>query len=119
MYSGKKAIVFSLFGIAFGYFCHRMILLYDSLPNQPPIEKIAYLFSDGQKVLMQQPWEFGFTKRSLLALSQGFCLCAWSIFMFRQGRKSTVKERNMARHALGQERKRDSFTVKIPLTTRF
>ncbi len=49
MYSGKKAIVFSLFGIAFGYFCHRMILLYDSLPNQPPIEKIAYLFSDGQK----------------------------------------------------------------------
>ncbi|MCC9702686.1 type IV secretory system conjugative DNA transfer family protein [Streptococcus agalactiae] len=72
MYSGKKAIVFSLFGIAFGYFCHRMILLYDSLPNQPPIEKIAYLFSDGQKVLMQQPWEFGFTKRSLLAFVSGF-----------------------------------------------
>ena len=72
MYSGKKAIVFSLFGIAFGYFCHRMILLYDSLPNQPPIEKIAYLFSDGQKVLMQQPWEFGFTKRSFLAFVLGF-----------------------------------------------
>ena len=36
MVSGKKVFIFGVLGIAFGYFCHRLVLLYDSLPNQPP-----------------------------------------------------------------------------------
>lgn len=35
MASGKKAFIFGVLGLAFGYFCHRLVLLYDSLPNQP------------------------------------------------------------------------------------
>lgn len=43
MYSRQKAFVFGLLGLAFGYFCHRLTLLYDSLTNAPPMERIAYL----------------------------------------------------------------------------
>lgn len=47
MYSGKKTLVFGVLGLAFGYFCHRLVLLYDSLPNQPPIEHLAYILGEG------------------------------------------------------------------------
>ena len=39
MYSRQTAFVFGLLGLAFGYFCHRLILLYDSLTNAPPMER--------------------------------------------------------------------------------
>ena len=29
MYDGKKAMVFGSLGLAFGYFCHRLVLLWD------------------------------------------------------------------------------------------
>lgn len=38
MVSGKKVFIFGILGLALGYFCHRLVLLYDSLPNQPPLE---------------------------------------------------------------------------------
>lgn len=36
MVSGKKVFIFGILGLALGYFCHRLVLLYDSLPNQHP-----------------------------------------------------------------------------------
>ncbi len=33
MVSGKKVFIFGILGLALGYFCHRLVLLYDSLPN--------------------------------------------------------------------------------------
>ncbi|EHI69583.1 hypothetical protein STRIC_1183 [Streptococcus ictaluri 707-05] len=71
MYSGKKAILFTGFGLALGYFCHRLVLLYDSLPNQPPLERLAYLLGDGQNQVLNPLWNFAFTGKSLLVFVFG------------------------------------------------
>ena len=69
MYDGKKAMVFGSLGLAFGYFCHRLVLLYDSLPNQPPLERFGYLLGEGQNQVLNPLWNGNFTGRSFL----GFC----------------------------------------------
>ena len=69
MVSGKKVFIFGVLGIAFGYFCHRLVLLYDSLPNQPPLERLAYLLGEGQNQVLNPLWNGHFTGRSVL----GFC----------------------------------------------
>ncbi len=56
MVSGKKAFIFGIFGLALGYFCHRLVLLYDSLPNQPPLERLAYLLGEGQNHVLNPLW---------------------------------------------------------------
>ena len=65
MYDGKKAMVFGSLGLAFGYFCHRLVLLYDSLPNQPPLERFGYLLGEGQNQVLNPLWNGNFTGRSL------------------------------------------------------
>ncbi|EHG13671.1 hypothetical protein HMPREF9682_00661 [Streptococcus intermedius F0395] len=72
MYSTKKAMVFGSLGLAIGYFCHRLVLLYDSLPNQPPLEKIAFLLDKGQDLVFVPLWNFSFTGRSFVAFLLGF-----------------------------------------------
>lgn len=72
MYSTKKAMVFGSLGLALGYFCHRLVLLYDSLPNQPPLEKIAFLLDKSQDLVFVPLWNFSFTGRSFVAFLLGF-----------------------------------------------
>ena len=69
MVSGKKVFIFGILGLALGYFCHRLVLLYDSLPNQPPLERLAYLLGEGQNQVLNPLWNGHFTGRSVL----GFC----------------------------------------------
>lgn len=56
MVSGKKVCIFGILGLALGYFCHRLVLLYDSLPNQPPLERLAYLLGEGQNQVLNPLW---------------------------------------------------------------
>ncbi|HEM6149188.1 TPA: type IV secretory system conjugative DNA transfer family protein, partial [Streptococcus suis] len=71
MYSRQKAFVFGLLGLAFGYFCHRLTLLYDSLTNAPPMERFAYLLGEGGNQVFNPLWLFSFTQKSLLAFILG------------------------------------------------
>ena len=72
MYSRQKAFVFGLLGLAFGYFCHRLTLLYDSLTNAPPMERFAYLLGEGLNQVFNPLWLFALLKNLFLPLSLGF-----------------------------------------------
>lgn len=114
MYSGKKAICFSLLGIALGYFCHRMILLYDILPNQPPIERIAYLLTNLQNEIVRQPWEFGFTKRSLLAFILGFLTMCLAYLYISTGKKVYREGAEYGSARFGTKKEKKAFYSKNP-----
>ncbi|MFS9029891.1 VirD4-like conjugal transfer protein, CD1115 family [Streptococcus anginosus] len=87
MYSTKKAMVFGSLGLALGYFCHRLVLLYDSLPNQPPLEKIAFLLDKGQDLVFVPLWNFSFTGRSFVAFLLGFLTMLLSYLYMATGQK--------------------------------
>ena len=87
MYSTKKAMVFGSLGLALGYFCHRLVLLYDSLPNQPPLEKIAFLLDKGQDLVFVPLWNFSFTGRSFVAFLLGFLTMLLAYLYMATGQK--------------------------------
>lgn len=87
MYSTKKAMVFGSLGLALGYFCHRLVLLYDSLPNQPPLEKIAFLLDKGQDLVFVPLWNFSFTGRSFVAFLLGFLTMLLDYLYMATGQK--------------------------------
>lgn len=72
MVSGKKVFIFGILGLALGYFCHRLVLLYDSLPNQPPLERLVYLLGEGQNQVLNPLWNGNFTGKSVLGFCFGF-----------------------------------------------
>ena len=73
MYSRQKAFVFGLLGLAFGCFCHRLTLLYDSLTNAPPMETICLPLRRGVKSGFQSFMAiFLLLKNLFLPLSLGF-----------------------------------------------
>ena len=55
MTNRPKQIVFAMLGLALGYVCHRMSLLYDQLTNLPVFERWAYLVMNGQEELIKNP----------------------------------------------------------------
>ncbi|MCB8556006.1 VirD4-like conjugal transfer protein, CD1115 family [Streptococcus vestibularis] len=87
MYPTKKAMVFGSLGLALGYFCHRLVLLYDSLPNQPPLEKIAFLLDKGQDLVFVPLWNFSFTGRSFVAFLLGFLTMLLAYLYMATGQK--------------------------------
>ncbi len=72
MYSRQKAFVFGLLGLAFGYFCHRLTLLYDSLTNAPPMDRLAYILGEGLNQVFNPLWLLLLLKNLFLPLSLGF-----------------------------------------------
>ncbi|MGG6799924.1 UNVERIFIED_CONTAM: type IV secretory system conjugative DNA transfer family protein [Streptococcus canis] len=87
MYSAKKAMLFSSLGLALGYFCHRLVLLYDSLPNQPPLEKIGFLLDKGQDLVFVPLCNFSFTGRSFVAFLLGFMIMLLVYLYMATGQK--------------------------------
>lgn len=65
-----KFLLFAFFGLLVGYLCHRLRLAYDSLSHLPIVERINAI--DLWALLKQAPFDFGFTKQSILAFLMGF-----------------------------------------------
>ncbi|PRT62763.1 conjugal transfer protein TraG [Streptococcus anginosus] len=115
MYSGKKTLVFGVLGLAFGYFCHRLVLLYDSLPNQPPIEHLAYLLGEGQKQVLHPLWDVNFTGKSFLGFLFGLMTMGFVYLYISTGKKVYREGAEYGSARFGNSRERKAFTSKNPL----
>lgn len=115
MYSGKKAIVFGSLGVVFGYFCHRLVLLYESLPNQPPIERLAYLLGEGQNQVLHPLWDVNFTGKSFLGFLFGLVTMGLVYLYISTGKKVYREGAEYGSARFGNSRERKAFASKNPL----
>lgn len=114
MYSTRKIIFFSSLGLVFGYFCHRLVLLYESLPNQPPMEKFSYLLRDGQNEVLNPLWKFNFTKASLIGFILGFTSMLLFFIYFSSGKKVYREGIEYGSARFGNHQEQKSFYSKNP-----
>ncbi|HEO6670632.1 TPA: type IV secretory system conjugative DNA transfer family protein [Streptococcus agalactiae] len=114
MVSGKKAFIFGVLGIALGYFCHRLVLLYDSLPNQPPLERLAYLLGEGQNHVLNPLWNGNFTGRSFLGFCFGIVKMGLVYLYVSTGQKVYREGAEYGSARFGNSRERKAFLSKNP-----
>ena len=114
MYSGKKAISFGVLGLALGYFCHRLVLLYDSLPNQPPLERFTYLLGEGQNQVLNPLWNGNFTGRSVLGFCFGFVTMGFVYLYVSTGQKVYREGTEYGSARFGNSHERKAFISKNP-----
>jgi len=114
MYSGKKAVSFGVLGLAFGYFCHRLVLLYDSLPNQPPLERFAYLLGEGQNQVLNPLWNGNFTGRSVLGFCFGFVTMGFVYLYVSTGQKVYREGAEYGSARFGNSHESKAFISKNP-----
>ncbi|HEO6773547.1 TPA: type IV secretory system conjugative DNA transfer family protein [Streptococcus agalactiae] len=114
MVSGKKVCIFGILGLALGYFCHRLVLLYDSLPNQPPLERLAYLLGEGQNQVLNPLWNGHFTGRSVLGFCFGFVTMGLVYLYVSTGQKVYREGAEYGSARFGNSRERKSFLSKNP-----
>lgn len=114
MVSGKKVFIFGILGLAFGYFCHRLVLLYDSLPNQPPLERLAYLLGEGQNQVLNPLWNGNFTGKSVLGFCFGFVTMGLVYLYVSTGQKVYREGAEYGSARFGNNRERKSFLSKNP-----
>lgn len=114
MVSGKKVFIFGVLGIAFGYFCHRLVLLYDSLPNQPPLERLAYLLGEGQNQVLKPLWNGHFTGRSVLGFCFGIVTMGLVYLYVSNGQKVYREGAEYGSARFGNNRERKAFVSKNP-----
>lgn len=115
MASGKKAFIFGVLGLSFGYFCHRLVLLYDSLPNQPSIERFAYLLGEGQNQVLNPLWKGNFTGRSVLGFCFGFVTIGLVYLYVSTGQRVYREGAEYGSARFGNNRERKAFISKNPL----
>lgn len=115
MASGKKAFIFGVLGLSFGYFCHRLVLLYDSLPNQPSIERFAYLLGEGQNQVLNPLWKGNFTGRSVLGFCFGFVTMGLVYLYVSTGQRVYREGAEYGSARFGNNRERKAFISKNPL----
>lgn len=115
MASGKKAFIFGVLGLAFGYFCHRLVLLYDSLPNQPSIERFAYLLGEGQNQVLNPLWKGNFTGKSILGFCFGFVTMGLVYLYVSTGQRVYREGAEYGSARFGNNRERKAFISKNPL----
>ncbi|HEO6688677.1 TPA: type IV secretory system conjugative DNA transfer family protein [Streptococcus agalactiae] len=114
MVSGKKAFIFGVLGLALGYFCHRLVLLYDSLPNQPPLERLAYLLGEGQNQVLNPLWNGNFTGKSVLGFCFGLVTMGLVYLYVSTGQKVYREGAEYGSARFGNNRERKSFLSKNP-----
>ncbi|MCE2056830.1 VirD4-like conjugal transfer protein, CD1115 family [Streptococcus thermophilus] len=114
MVSGKKVFIFGILGLALGYFCHRLVLLYDSLPNQPPLERLAYLLGEGQNQVLNPLWNGHFTGRSVLGFCFGLVTVGLVYLYVSTGQKVYREGAEYGSARFGNNRERKSFLSKNP-----
>ncbi|MFN8649862.1 VirD4-like conjugal transfer protein, CD1115 family [Streptococcus sp.] len=114
MVSGKKVFIFGILGLAFGYFCHRLVLLYDSLPNQPPLERLAYLLGEGQNQVLNPLWNGNFTGKSILGFCFGFVTMGLVYLYVSTGQKVYREGAEYGSARFGNNRERKAFLSKNP-----
>ncbi|HEM4227983.1 TPA: type IV secretory system conjugative DNA transfer family protein, partial [Streptococcus suis] len=114
MYSRQKAFVFGLLGLAFGYFCHRLTLLYDSLTNAPPMERIAYLLGEGLNQVFNPLWLFSFTQKSLLAFILGVLTMTLVYLYVSTGQKVYREGEEYGSARFGNSKEKRNFYSKNP-----
>ncbi|MEI4310777.1 VirD4-like conjugal transfer protein, CD1115 family [Streptococcus suis] len=115
MYSRQKAFVFGLLGLAFGYFCHRLTLLYDSLTNAPPMERIAYLLGEGLNQVFNPLWLFSFTQKSLLAFILGVLTMTLVYLYVSTGQKVYREGEEYGSARFGNSKEKRNFYSKNPI----
>ncbi|HEM4788946.1 TPA: type IV secretory system conjugative DNA transfer family protein [Streptococcus suis] len=114
MVSGKKVFIFGILGLALGYFCHRLVLLYDSLPNQPPLERLAYLLGEGQNQVLNPLWNGNFTGKSILGFCFGFVTMGLVYLYVSTGQKVYREGAEYGSARFGNNRERKAFLSKNP-----
>ncbi|HEM3703596.1 TPA: type IV secretory system conjugative DNA transfer family protein, partial [Streptococcus suis] len=114
MYSRRKAFVFGLLGLAFGYFCHRLILLYDSLTNAPPMERFAYLLGEGINQVFNPLWQFTFTQKSFLAFILGVLTMTLVYLYVSTGQKVYREGEEYGSARFGTSKEKRNFYSKNP-----
>lgn len=114
MVSGKKVFIFGILGLALGYFCHRLVLLYDSLPNQPPLERLAYLLGEGQNQVLNPLWNGNFTGKSVLGFCFGFVTMGLVYLYVSTGQKVYREGAEYGSARFGNSRERKAFLSKNP-----
>ncbi|WP_430596275.1 VirD4-like conjugal transfer protein, CD1115 family [Streptococcus gallolyticus] len=114
MVSGKKVFIFGVLGLALGYFCHRLVLLYDSLPNQPPLERLAYLLGEGQNQVLNPLWNGHFTSRSVLGFCFGFVTMGLVYLYVSTGQKVYREGAEYGSARFGNSHERKAFISKNP-----
>ena len=117
MVSGKKVFIFGILGLALGYFCHRLVLLYDNLPNQPPLERLAYLLGEGQNQVLNPLWNGNFTGKSVLGFCFGFVTMGLVYLYVSTGQKVYREGAEYGSARFGNNRERKAFLSKNPLMT--
>ena len=114
MVSGKKVFIFGILGLALGYFCHRLVLLYDSLPNQPPLERLVYLLGEGQNQVLNPLWNGNFTGKSVLGFCFGFVTMGLVYLYVSTGQKVYREGAEYGSARFGNNRERKAFLSKNP-----
>lgn len=114
MVSGKKVFIFGILGLALGYFCHRLVLLYDSLPNQPPLERFAYLLGEGQNQVLNPLWNGNFTGKSVLGFCFGLVTVGLVYLYVSTGQKVYREGAEYGSARFGNSRERKAFISKNP-----
>ncbi|MFH6701315.1 type IV secretory system conjugative DNA transfer family protein [Streptococcus suis] len=114
MVSGKRVFIFGILGLALGYFCHRLVLLYDSLPNQPPLERLVYLLGEGQNQVLNPLWNGNFTGKSVLGFCFGFVTMGLVYLYVSTGQKVYREGAEYGSARFGNNRERKAFLSKNP-----
>lgn len=114
MYFRWKALVFGFLGLAFGYFCHRLTLLYDSLTNAPPMERFAYLLGEGLNQVFNPLWLFSFTRKSLLAFILGVITMSLVYLYVSTGQKVYREGEEYGSARFGTSKEKRFFYSKNP-----
>lgn len=114
MTNRPKQIVFAMLGLALGYVCHRMSLLYDQLTNLPVVERWAYLVMNGQEELIKNPVNLSFTARSSLWFLLGL-VTSWLIYLYAStGAKVYRESEEYGSARFGWSRELKPFASKSP-----
>ncbi|KIS06500.1 Type IV secretory pathway, VirD4 component [Streptococcus equi subsp. zooepidemicus Sz5] len=112
--SKAKPLVFIMMGLALGYVCHRLSLLYDELNHLPVLERWTYLLMNGQDEIAAKPWAFDFTLYSSLWFLAGLGAMGLTYLYTTSGAKVYREGQEYGSARFGTKQESQAFASKNP-----
>ncbi len=112
--SKARQVVFIMMGLALGYVCHRLSLLYDELNHLPVLERWTYLLMNGQDEIAAKPWVFDFTLGSSLWFLAGLGAMSLTYLYTTSGAKVYREGQEYGSARFGTRQESQAFASKNP-----
>ncbi|HEO6695214.1 TPA: type IV secretory system conjugative DNA transfer family protein [Streptococcus agalactiae] len=107
----RKIALVTLFGLAFGYFCHRLTLLYDDSSGLA-LERLTKVLDGIALNLEKEPINLSFTKWSFLAFILGFLTTVLAFLYLSTGQKIYREGAEYGSARFGNQAEKKAFKSK-------